>query len=239
MRDGAYPGGEALMIFYVEDDPNIRELTIYALSQAGFEVEGFAEAQAFFHACASRVPDLILLDIMLPGVDGMEVLRRLRLADSTRTVPVMMLTAKGSELDKAVGLDAGADDYLAKPFGMVELVSRVKALLRRARVGSDEPAEGAVVSCGPVELSAGEHVVRAGGREVVLTLKEFSLLRALLKNQGRVLSRSQLLSLAWDVADAGETRTVDVHVRRLRAKLGPEVAQRIETVRGAGYLWSN
>lgn len=238
MRNGTCLGGEALMIFYVEDDPNIRELTIYALNQAGFEVEGFAEARALFHACSSRVPDLILLDIMLPSVDGMEVLRRLRLADSTRTVPVMMLTAKGSELDKAVGLDAGADDHLAKPFGTVELIYRVKALLRRARVDGFGSIDSAVISCDPVELSASAHVVRAGGCEVVLTLKEFSLLRALLENQGCVLSSLQLLGLAWDVADAGETRTADVHVQTLRKKLTealPGAGGIIQTVRGVGY----
>ena len=214
------------MIYYLEDDTNIRDLTVYALKQAGLEAAGFAHAGDFFDACRESLPDLVLLDI----------LRRLREDPATKFLPVMMLTAKGTEFDKVSGLDAGADDYLAKPFGMMELVSRVNALLRRAAAPT-APA-GDVLECGPIELRVLEHTVSAGGVPVELTLKEFDLLRALLRNVGRVLSRGQLLEDVWGMTFVGETRTVDVHIQTLRQKLSaacPGADACIKTVRGVGY----
>ena len=224
------------MIYYLEDDTNIRDLTVYALKQAGLEAAGFAHAGDFFDACRESLPDLVLLDIMLPEVDGLEGLRRLREDPATKFLPVMMLTAKGTEFDKVSGLDAGADDYLAKPFGMMELVSRVNALLRRAAAPT-APA-GDVLECGPIELRVLEHTVSAGGVPVELTLQEFDLLRALLRNVGRVLSRGQLLEDVWGMTFVGETRTVDVHIQTLRQKLSaacPGADACIKTVRGVGY----
>lgn len=230
------------MIYYVEDDPNIRELASYALRQAGFEAACFPDAEGFFAACAERVPDLVLLDIMLPGMDGMEILRRLRADGATEHVPVMMLTAKGTEYDKVSGLDAGADDYLAKPFGMMELISRVNALLRRAArpaVGGSTAADaGDELRGGAIVLSPSRHEVSAGGQPVTLTLKEFELLRVLMANEGLVLTRAQLLEKVWGVTFAGETRTVDAHVKTLRQKLAaacPGADESVGTVRGVGY----
>ena len=224
------------MIYYVEDDNNIRELALYALRQAGLDARGFADAEPFRAACKQSVPDLILLDIMLPGTDGMAILSELRANSATADIPVMMLTAKGTEYDKVLGLDGGADDYLAKPFGMMELVSRVNALLRRAAAPT-APA-GDMLECGPIELRVLEHTVSAGGVPVELTLKEFDLLRALLRNVGRVLSRGQLLEDVWGMTFVGETRTVDVHIQTLRQKLSaacPGADACIKTVRGVGY----
>ena len=223
------------MIYYVEDDTNIRDLTVYALRQAGFEAQGFPAAEEFFAACKERLPELVLLDIMLPEVDGLEILHVLRDDPATKRLPVMMLTAKGTEFDTVCGLDAGADDYLAKPFGMMELVSRVNALLRRAGAPAAARDE---LSCGPVVLTASAHTVSVDGQPVALTLKEFDLLRALMQNEGRVLSRRQLLEDVWGVTYVGETRTVDVHVQTLRQKLAAasEGADAlIQTVRGVGY----
>lgn len=224
------------MIYYVEDDTNIRDLTIYALKQAGLESVGFAAAGEFFAACQKRMPDLVLLDIMLPEIDGLEILHMLREDLATKHLPVMMLTAKGTEFDAVSGLDAGADDYLAKPFGMMELVSRVNALLRRASA----PAVVAddVLVCGLIELCVSSHTVSVDGRPVTLTLKEFDLLQTLLKNIGHVLSRRQLLEDVWGMTYVGETRTVDVHIQTLRQKLSAEhegVDECIRTVRGVGY----
>ena len=227
------------MIYYVEDDVNIRDLAIYALKQAGFEAQGFPEADEFFAACKTRVPDLVLLDIMLPGTDGLEILRMIRDDASMKTLPVMMLTAKGTEYDTVCGLDAGADDYLAKPFGMMELVSRVNALLRRAHAPAAEDA-GDVLASGPIVLTSSAHAVTVDGELVALTLKEFDLLRALMANEGRVLSRSQLLEEVWGVTYVGETRTVDVHIQTLRQKLArvrEGVDALITTVRGVGYCF--
>ena len=224
------------MIYYLEDDTNIRDLTVYALKQAGLEAAGFAHAGDFFDACRESLPDLVLLDIMLPGDDGLVLLQALRGNTATENMPIMMLTAKGTEFDKVSGLDAGADDYLAKPFGMMELVSRVNALLRRAAAPT-APA-GDVLECGPIELRVLEHTVSAGGVPVELTLKEFDLLRALLRNVGRVLSRGQLLEDVWGMTFVGETRTVDVHIQTLRQKLSaacPGADVCIKTVRGVGY----
>ncbi len=225
------------MIYYVEDDVNIRDLAIYALKQAGFEAQGFPEADEFFAACKTRVPDLVLLDIMLPGTDGLEILRMIRDDASMKTLPVMMLTAKGTEYDTVCGLDAGADDYLAKPFGMMELVSRVNALLRRAHAPAAEDA-GDVLASGPIVLTSSARTVTVDGEPVALTLKEFDLLRALMANEGRVLSRSQLLEEVWGVTYVGETRTVDVHIQTLRQKLArvrEGVDAFITTVTRAGF----
>ncbi|MEG0375478.1 MAG: response regulator transcription factor [Raoultibacter sp.] len=224
------------MIYYVEDDTNIRDLTIYALKQAGFEASGFSCASDFFEACTLRMPELVLLDIMLPETDGIEILKDLRADATLKHIPVMMLTAKGTEYDTVCGLDAGADDYLAKPFGMMELVSRVNALLRRA----GEPANVAndTLTCGNLVISASAHTVEADGIPVPLTLKEFDLLRTLMQNTGQVLSRSQLLEDVWGMTYVGETRTVDVHVQTLRQKLAaacPGIEACIHTVRGVGY----
>mgnify|MGYP001851852286 CR=1 FL=1 len=223
------------MIYYVEDDTNIRDLTVYALRQAGFEAQGFPAAEEFFAACKERLPELVLLDIMLPEVDGLEILHVLRDDPATKSLPVMMLTAKGTEFDTVCGLDAGADDYLAKPFGMMELVSRVNALLRRAGAPAAARDE---LSCGSVVLTVSAHTVSVDGQPVALTLKEFDLLRALMQNEGRVLSRRQLLEDVWGVTYVGETRTVDVHVQTLRQKLAAAsdgADALIQTVRGVGY----
>lgn len=224
------------MIYYVEDDTNIRDLTVYALKQAGFEAAGFPAAGEFFAACKQRLPELVLLDIMLPEIDGLEILHMLREDPTSKHVPVMMLTAKGTEFDTVIGLDAGADDYLAKPFGMMELVSRVNALMRRASTPAVIPNDQ--LSCGSVELCVSTHSVSAGGQPVSLTLKEFDLLRMLMQNEGLVLSRSQLLEEVWGMTYIGETRTVDVHIQTLRQKLasackGADAC--IQTVRGVGY----
>ncbi|MBX9033073.1 response regulator transcription factor [Gordonibacter massiliensis (ex Traore et al. 2017)] len=224
------------MIYYVEDDTNIRDLTVYALKQAGFEAAGFPAAGEFFAACKRRLPELVLLDIMLPEVDGLEILHLLREDPATKHLPVMMLTAKGTEFDTVSGLDAGADDYLAKPFGMMELVSRVNALMRRAAapaVAADDE-----FSCGPVSLTVSSHDVTVDGEPVTLTLKEFDLLRTLMQNEGHVLSRRQLLEDVWGMTYVGETRTVDVHIQTLRQKLSAAGAGSdayIQTVRGVGY----
>ena len=224
------------MIYYVEDEANIRELTLYALRQSGLDAEGFPSAESFFQACSESLPDLILLDIMLPGDDGLSVLRRIRKNPLMANLPVMMLTAKGTEFDKVQGLDAGADDYLAKPFGMLELVSRCNALLRRASRQTAMPAVR--LTCGPVLLDDSAHEVTVAGESIELTLKEYDLLRILMEHQGQVLSRTQLLQNVWQISFAGETRTVDVHVQTLRRKMAevsPGADQLIQTVRGVGY----
>lgn len=229
------------MIYYVEDDTNIRELTLYALKQAGFEACGYAAAPEFFEACEQRCPDLVLLDIMLPGVDGLEILRQLRENEDTSRIPVMMLTAKGTEFDKVSGLDAGADDYLAKPFGMMELVSRVNALLRRAGAPAPSKPKDELSAAG-IKLSVSSHTVEVRGVPAALTVKEFDLLRVLMQNEGDVLSRAQLLEEVWNITYEGETRTVDVHVQTLRQKLnkaceGADAA--IITIRGVGYVFKS
>ncbi len=228
------------MIYYVEDDVNIRELTIYALKQAGFEARGFPGADEFFAACREETPELILLDIMLPETDGLEILHLVREDPAMKALPVIMLTAKGTEYDTVVGLDAGADDYLAKPFGMMELVSRVNALLRR--VSMPAASAGDELVAGPIVLTASAHTVTVAGEPVTLTLKEFELLRALMANEGRVLSRSQLLEEVWGITYVGETRTVDVHIQTLRQKLSRAqkgIESAITTVRGVGYCFKS
>lgn len=225
------------MIYYVEDGKNIRDLATYALNQAGFEVVGFSCAEDFENACSSQMPDLVLLDIMLPGKDGLEILESMRLNPSTRHIPVMMLTAEGSEIDKVQGLDLGADDYLAKPFGMMELVSRVRALYRRAE--SPAIAVGGKCKCGEITLDGEARTVRVCGESISLTLKEFDLLQMLMNNCGHVLTRDHLLESVWRWDFAGNTRTVDAHVQTLRQKIASasaEAASMVETVRGVGYV---
>ena len=218
------------MIYLVEDDASIRELVAYALNNSGFEAEGFAAPADFWKAMEHRRPQLVLLDIMLPGEDGLQILKKLRSAPATRRLPVIMVTAKGSEYEKVMGLELGADDYIPKPFGMMELVARVKAVLRRSGSLPQEEA----VSAGPIRIFPEEHRVEVDGREVALTLKEYELLSMLLRNRGVVLTRDRLLEAIWGYSFDGENRTVDVHIRTLRQKLGP-AGDLIETVRGVGY----
>lgn len=218
------------MIYCVEDDDNIRELVIYTLETTGLKARGFAEGSAFMEALAFDTPELILLDIMLPGDDGLELLKKLKSSAKTKNIPVIMVTAKGSEYDKVVGLDSGADDYVTKPFGMMELVSRIKAVLRRS--GKIEDRIDTEISGVCVDVK--KHQVTVDGKEVSLTLKEFELLEKLMRNQGIVLTRDQLLTEIWGYDFDGETRTVDVHIRTLRQKLGDK-GEIIQTVRGVGY----
>ena len=207
------------MIYCVEDDDNIRELVIYTLETTGLKARGFADGSAFMEALAFDTPELILLDIMLPGDDGLELLKKLKSS-----------TAKGSEYDKVVGLDSGADDYVTKPFGMMELVSRIKAVLRRSGKVEDRTD----METAGVHVDVKKHEVTVDGKEISLTLKEFELLEKLMRNQGIVLTRDQLLTEIWGYDFDGETRTVDVHIRTLRQKLGDK-GEIIQTVRGVGY----
>lgn len=218
------------MIYCVEDDRSIRELIIYALKSNGYEAHGFSEGSSFFAALDSGLPSLILLDIMLPGEDGIEILRRLKASAKTRDIPVIMLTAKSAEYDKVLGLDSGADDYVTKPFGIMEFLSRVKAVLRRAGLAPNSSE----LSAGRLTMNVERHTVLADGQEITLTYKEFALLKYLLENKGIVLTRDKLLQEVWGYDYEGETRTVDVHIRTLRQKLG-EAGAVIETVRGVGY----
>ena len=219
------------MIYLVEDDDSIRELGLYTLHTTGFEAEGFRNAADFWQALEKELPQLVLLDIMLPDEDGLHILKRLRAGAETADLPVMMLTAKSSEYDRVVGLDSGADDYMPKPFGMMELVSRVRALLRRA---AKPAAEDKLFTAGSLAVDVKRRAVTVDGEPVILTYKEFELLCYLLENRGVVLSRDQILTKIWDYNYSGETRTVDVHIRTLRQKLG-DAGALIETVRGVGY----
>lgn len=218
------------MIFLVEDDNSIRELVIYTLQSTGIPATGFSCAKDFWEAMKPRVPSLVLLDIMLPDEDGLTILKKIRTSPAIEKLPVIMLTAKGTEYDKVIGLDSGADDYIPKPFGMMELVSRVKAVLRRTE---PEPKAG-TWQIGSVRLDTGKHAVTVEEKPVTLTFKEFELLCYLMENEGIVLTRDQLLSKIWGYDFDGETRTVDVHIRTLRQKLGLG-GNYIETIRGVGY----
>lgn len=218
------------MIYCVEDNTEIRELVVYTLQMTGFTARGFADGKDFFAAIKEELPELVLLDIMLPGEDGLQILKKLRASETTRTIPVIMLTAKTTEYDKVIGLDSGADDYLTKPFGMMELIARIKAVLRRSNV-TEEPEE---LTIGPLVIYRDEHRVFNNGIEIALTPKEFALLLYLIENRGVVLTREKLLSEVWGFDYYGETRTVDAHIRSLRMKLG-EAGDLIETVRGIGY----
>ncbi len=217
------------MIYYVEDDSGIRELVVYTLKNTGMEAVGLSDGEELFTALKQHIPDLLLLDIMLPGEDGVSILRRLRENPDTRELPVILLTAKGGEYDKVTGLDAGADDYIAKPFGMMELVARVRAVLRRAKI-----SQTSVLEAGLIRMDEQAHKVFSDGDEIQLTLKEYQLLQTLMRKQGVVLTRDALLESVWGYREENETRTIDVHIRTLRQKLGAAGAQ-IETVRGVGY----
>lgn len=219
------------MIFCVEDDAGIRDLMIYTLNASGFRAVGFENAKEFYTALADTVPELIMLDIMLPGEDGISILKRLKADARTADIPVIMATAKGNEYDKVIGLDLGADDYLAKPFGMMEMASRVRAVLRRSGRAAEKPQ---LIRVGNLEMDLNEHSVTADGIRVQLTLKEFELLHTFMTNPGRAFTREQLLSSVWCEDFLGETRTVDVHVGTLRQKLG-FCGKYIRTVRGVGY----
>ena len=218
------------MIFCVEDDKSIRDLVIYTLTAVGYEAEGFATGEEMFKALEKTSPQLIMLDIMLPDEDGLAILKKLKSDPMTEDIPVIMATAKGTEYDKVVGLDLGADDYLAKPFGMMEMISRVKAVLRRSA-----PKEKTdLLRMGKLELDEKRHTVSADGTQIQLTLKEYELLRVFMENPGIVFSRDSLLSSVWGINFIVESRTVDVHIGTLRTKIG-ECGNYIETVRGVGY----
>jgi two-component system alkaline phosphatase synthesis response regulator PhoP len=220
------------LVYLVEDDANIRELVVYTLHNTGFEARGFPSAREFWEAARETVPSLVILDIMLPGEDGLAILKRLRSGETTKKLPVMMLTAKGAEYDKVLALDSGADDYMAKPAGMMELVARVKSLLRRSNPGAG--GEKDEYRLNGLYVNIPRRRVTAGGQEIVLTLKEFDLLVYLLKNSGVVLSRKRILNAVWDYSLVLETRTVDTHILTLRTKLG-SCGALIQTVRGVGY----
>ena len=218
------------MIWCVDDDNTIRDIEVYTLTQTGFEAKGFADGISMLEALKTEKPELIVLDIMLPGKDGVEILKEIRSNPETRKIPVIMATAKGTEMDKIQGLDTGADDYLVKPFGVMEMVSRIKAVLRRCE--PDEKEE--VLSIGEITLSDKEHLVTVNGEKVVLTFKEFEILKLFMSNPGIVFSRDKLLSEVWGIDYLGESRTVDMHIKTLRQKLG-DAGTIIETVIGVGY----
>lgn len=217
------------MIYCVEDDTDIREIEIYTLRSLGLEAEGFADGHSFMDALKQGLPDLVLLDVMLPDTDGVEILKRLRQDQRFKNIPVIMATARGAEYERIGALDLGADDYLTKPFSMMEMAARVKAVLRRTATNRD-----AVLAMGNIKLSEDRHEVRVDGIAVELTFKEFELLALLMKHPGRVYSREMLLAKIWNLEYDGENRTVDVHVRTLRQKLG-DAGSIIRTVRGLGY----
>lgn len=220
------------MIYLVEDDNSIRELVAYTFNTAGLEAEGFDKPSLFWEALEKRKPDLVLLDIMLPEEDGIQILQKLRQRQDTKKLPVIMLTAKGSEYDKVMGLESGADDYVSKPFGMMELLARVKALLRRTE--DLRPAQENRYVIGDLTVNQKRHEVLVKGEAVTLTKKEFDMLCYLLENKGMVLTRDQLLNQIWGYDFDGENRTMDVHIRTLRQKLG-DCGTYIETIRGIGY----
>lgn len=218
------------MIYFLEDDNNIRNFVIYALKNTGFDAKGFDHPDKFWEAMKQRRPDLLLLDIMLPGEDGISILQKLRSSSITKDMPIIMLTAKGTEYDKVVGLDSGADDYVAKPFGTMELISRIRALLRR----TEKHADNDEYRMGELYLCPARHIIKVDDNDITLTLKEFELLCLLFRNKGVVLTRDEILTGVWGYEFDGESRTVDVHIRTLRAKLG-SAGRFIETVRGIGY----
>ncbi len=222
------------MIYLLEDDESIRNFVCYALNNSGYEAKGFERPSEFWAAMEEEIPSLLLLDIMLPEEDGLEILKKLREAPKTSTMPVIMLTAKATEYDKVIGLDSGADDYISKPFGMMELMSRIKAILRRVVVEADR-SEYVI---GELYVCPEKHIVRVSDRDVVLTFKEFELLCLMIQNRGTVFTRDQILQKIWGFEFDGENRTVDVHIRTLRTKLGV-AGDYIETVRGIGYKVSD
>ncbi len=218
------------MIYCVEDDDNIRELVVYTLQNTGFDATGFVNGKDFFKALDDNTPELVLLDIMLQDEDGIKILKKLKANNSTKDIPVIMVTAKSSEYDKVKGLDSGAEDYITKPFGMMEMVSRVKAVLRRTKpkITSSE------LSIGDISVNIDRHLVMEKGNEIVLTFKEFELLRYMMENRGIALTRDNILEKIWGYDAECETRTVDVHIRTLRQKLG-DSGDLIKTIRGVGY----
>ncbi|MBE6715017.1 MAG: response regulator transcription factor [Ruminococcaceae bacterium] len=218
------------MIYLLEDDGSIRNFVEYALNNSGFETRGFEKPSDFWRALEAEIPSLVLLDVMLPEEDGIKVLKKLRQRNDTARVPVIMLTARTTEYDKVLGLDSGADDYVSKPFGIMELISRIKALLRR--LGEEKSKDGYTV--GELYVCPEKHIVRACGKDILLTFKEFELLCLFVANRGLVFTRDQILQRIWGFEFDGENRTVDVHIRTLRQKLG-ECGELIETVRGIGY----
>ncbi|MDO4547827.1 MAG: response regulator transcription factor [Clostridia bacterium] len=218
------------MIWLVEDDAGVRDIEVYALESTGFDAMGFEDGPSFFEALKKQLPDLIILDVMLPGMDGVDILRRLKSSPDTSSIPVIMATAKGQEYDKVKALDLGADDYLVKPFGMMEMVSRVKAVLRRSGFNPDNRH----LKVGGIEVDMDMRTVSADGQRVELTLKEFEVLREIISHPGMVFTRDRLLTDIWGDYYDGETRTVDVHIQTLRSKLG-QCAKYIKTVRGVGY----
>ena len=220
-----------IMIWCVDDDDTIREIEVYTLTQTGFEARGFADGNSMLETLKTEIPELIVLDIMLPGKDGVEVLKEIRSDSQTAKIPVIMATAKGTEMDKIHGLDTGADDYLVKPFGMMEMVSRIKAVLRRCEPVKNEDD---IVSIGDIVLNDKEHIVTAKGENVNLTFKEHKILKLFMNNPDIVFSRDKLLSEVWGVDYLGESRTGDMHIKTLRQKLGEAGAQ-IKTVIGVGY----
>ena len=218
-------------IYCVEDESNIRELLVYTLEATGFKAKGFADGKGLRAALKEQIPDMILLDLMLPGEDGYSILEKLKKDENTRDIPIIMVTAKDAEYDKVKGLEAGADDYITKPFGMMEFVARIKAVLRRTNRNSHTDKE---LKCGDLRILVGRHEVFWKDEKIELTRKEFELLVYLVENRGLVMSRNQILCQVWGYEFEGETRTVDVHVRSLRQKLG-EAGNMVETVRGGGY----
>ena len=220
------------MIYILEDDAQIRAMEEYALKAAGFDVKSFEEGESFLAECRRQAPELAILDVMLPGIDGLEVLRRMRAAEATRNVPAIMVTAKTSELDVVAGLDGGADDYVPKPFGIMEFLSRVRAALRRAAPAPGE--KSAVLRCGAITMDDKSHEVQSGGANVSLTYKEYALLRLFLQHPDEVVTRETLLYEVWGTDFFGESRTLDMHIRTLRQKLG-DAGRQIATVRKVGY----
>lgn len=221
------------MIYLVEDDRGIRELVVYTLGSVGLEARGFERPSEFWKAMKEKIPSLVLLDIMLPEEDGLSVLKKLRMSPETKRLPIAMITAKDTEYDRVIGLDSGADDYIVKPFGMMELIARIHSLLRRAEMGSPELSSESI-TIGELHIDRERHIVRVKGEDVVLTYKEFELLWLLCENRGIVYDRDTLLNQVWGYSFTGESRTVDVHIRSLRQKLG-ECGCLIQTVHGVGY----
>ena len=220
------------MIWCVEDDASIRDIELYALTSTGFEARGFEDGSAFWAALQTEKPELVLLDVMLPGEDGVTLLKRMKTVPALRDIPVIMATAKGAEYDKIQSLDLGADDYLVKPFGVMEMVSRVKAVLRRCK-----PREAAhILTDGGLSLDLDQRTVTADGERVQLTYKEFELLRLFLSHPGMAFSREQLFTQVWNMTYMDDSRTLDMHIRTLRQKLG-DYGKQVETVRNVGYRW--
>lgn len=223
-----------MTVYIIEDDLDIREMESYALRNSGFEVQAFDDSAAFYAACSQALPDIVLLDIMLPNESGLSILQKLREDPHTKQLPIMLVTAKSTELDKVRGLDMGADDYITKPFGIMELVSRTKALLRRVVPNAEQD----VYTFSGISLDDSRHLVKVEGRPCELTFKEFELLKFLMKNRNIVLSREKILDNVWGYAYHGETRTVDMHIKTLRQKLG-SMGNLIKTVRNVGYVLGN